>query len=458
MTEKQLLHYYIDHPSSELEAIEFLSDIAKELKKVLLKLFSNDLEPFKEHILKYSTPPIDNDIVSVILDTTYQKDKLDFYKEELHRFKINRDVKDSILRDVTKELSKKEDVQVSILQSLHGKLGSAIDQLTSTETASEYLTFKDLVVEHKKVIEDRSKKVHQTTGCSFFDTLMPNIFPGISIIAGYSGSAKSTLLHYLQRQRLIKRLPTIAVNTELAKSSYMDAMLSPIMNVNYTDLMGVEFGDEPIDYTHIMDKMNQTENRFTNKKKFLYYDNYACSISDLEQFIIHARQSMNLSSQTILFAYVDLLSMLSDFNKSMGGNNKAEIINTGVDRLNEICLSHNVHLVGTVQIKRYAETKEITREEDIEKFRPSMADIKSSGSWEERARSVYLIHNPWNIVHKNPCNEIIKEMTDPVIDLTLTKSTYYGEGIGKKIKYLFRSSYKTFVPFIEEEDQMSVEN
>jgi hypothetical protein len=282
-----------------------------------------------------------------------------------------------------------------------------------------------------------------------FDKLLPHIVPGVCIVGGYSGSMKTTFMLYLAKQRLVKRLPTIYVNTELSFGGYMDSSIASMIKEPYYDILGIGDNPEMIDFNSIMEKYSNLKDKYKEHTMFRLWPKASASLTDLKAFILSARKSMGLKEGTTLFAFVDLLSMIKEFNDVEGGRNKADTIENGINLLNEIALSTNTLLIGTVQLKRQDPVRRIEREEDIEKFRPTLATIKSAGAYEERARFVILLHNPYHIVHKTPCNPIIRDTISPILELMMMKDTYIGK-TGDMIKYYFNASIKNLNPYEEE--------
>jgi len=445
ITEKQILHLFIDNPSLLREDIDFISDIGKEFYFILLELKKENFDFLLEHIIKQSKKLVDISVINSVYSTEYQLDKLDTYIKELQ----TNDLLSSMESKILKEVSKKGTKDVDKLKELYNEFGSVINKLdTITSKEKKELNFYDLLVEHKQVISNRSRAIRQTTGCFNLDKVLPVIIPGIVLITGYSGSAKSTYSHYLMRQRLIKRLPTISVNTELSKVGVMDGLIPSLINVPYYDILGIDNNDM-IDYNHILEEYDKLIEKYKDKEYFKYLNKYSCSSTELNNFIISSRRNMKMKDETTLFCFVDLFSMMSDFNDSTKGYAKAEVINTVLDKVNEVCLRTNTLLIGTVQLKRRDELKKITKIEDIETFRPNLSSIKSSGAWEERARLVLSLHNPWSIVHKNPCDELLRLTIDSVVELDTQKDTYFQQA-GTRIKYLYQSDYKTFMPYFDE--------
>jgi hypothetical protein len=454
ITERQLLHIFIDHPDYiDQDIIVFITDIANDFYTIFHNLITEKFELLPEHIFKNKTENIDIEHYNSILNTEYQIDKYKDYVKEINDYNLLNTLETKILKETLYELKKSGNDNLDTLKKCYNEFGSILDQLENKkeEEEKEYLTFYDLVEEHKEVITERSQQIRQTSGCPTFDELLPQVIPGLIVLAGYSGSCKSTFSHYLQKQRIIKRLPTIAINTELSKIGYNDGMLPSFLKVDYYDLLGINKEDKDIDYDLILSRFTEIENRYKGKNNFLYLNKYSASINDLESFVQYSRETMKLNKNRTLFCFIDLLSMLAEFNKGESGFNKADTIEKNVNRINEFCLNNNVLCLGTLQLKRKDEKKKIERLEDIEKYKPNASDIKSSGAWEERARMVLSIHNPWSIIHRNPCNQIIRDTIDPIVYITINKDNYFQQ-TAKEARYLYQENYKTFVPYKEIEN------
>jgi hypothetical protein len=85
-------------------------------------------------------------------------------------------------------------------------------------------------------LDKRASGIKSTTCDYCLDTLIPNLQAGLGFIVCMSGSMKSTYIIKLLRNRITKRLPTCAVNTELTRATYVDTMISTMIDENYTDL------------------------------------------------------------------------------------------------------------------------------------------------------------------------------------------------------------------------------
>ena len=448
LSEKQILHSWVDNPTLISEDDIFITDVAKEFQYILLSLQDKGLNFIPEHILKESVEFVNEKTITSILETSYQADKTETYKKDLFVNTQILSLEDKVLKELAIEISKKGHKDFEAIKTLYEDFGNILDSIDTKK--EEPLTFYDALALHEPVLEQRSHAVSKTTGCYMLDKIMPNIVPGIAIIGGFSGSMKTTYCNYLTKQRIVKRLPTVGINTELAFNGYMDNTISSMIKEPYYDILGIspDNNNSMIDYTSIMGKYEGLKKRYKNRNNFYLFPRNSCSIKEVKPFLVSSRKKMKLKDDETLFCFVDLLSMLDEFGNNESGNNKADIIEKGVNTLNNIGLSTNTLIIGTIQMKRVEPVKRIEREEDIEKFRPTLAGLKSSGSWEERARWVMVLHNPYHIVHKTPCNPIIQDTIDPILELTILKDTYTGK-TGDTIKYYFNSTYKSLLPYEE---------
>ena len=449
LTEKQVIHAWLDNPSLVVEDDNiFMTEIAIEFQYILLELKDQELSFIPEHILKKTVEFVDERAIQSVVDTQYQADKIDLYIKELKTSYKLLTLENEFIPSLKKELNKKGQKNIEAINSLYNSFGELLDSIDSNE--DKPMTVFDALEKHEPTVESRSQMTNQHSGCYLFDSIMPHIVPGLCTIGGYSGSMKTTVMLYLAKQRIAKRLPTIYVNTELAFSGFMDSMISSMIKEPYYDILGIGDNPDMIDFNNIMDKYDKLMSKYFEHNMFRLWPKSSCSIAELKKFIINSRKQMGLKKETTLFAFVDLMSMMTEFNDEGGGKTKADMIEQGVNIINDIGLSTNTLIIGTVQLKRTDPVKRIEREEDIEKFRPTLASLKSSGAWEERSRFVILLHNPYHIVNKTPCNPIVRDMVDPIVELTMMKDTYIGK-TGDMIKYYFDAPIKALAPYEETE-------
>jgi hypothetical protein len=454
ITEKQILHILINNPYLITEEDLFLTETAKEFQYVLVYLKKEGFSIITEHILKESIKYVTTSSLQDIINTNYQMEKISSYYDDLRRIK-----KLNILSEEIKEETGLELGNIGkdsfLLQSIQEKIRDTLLLLNQSEE-KKYLTFYDALDKNQDYLEQLHYSPFQTSGDYLLDKLLgkQGLVASMNILAGQSGYMKSTVCHHLFISRLTKKLPTIIVNTELSFNSFMSSIIPVLMKTPYDEVTNSYFNsdDDLVDSQAVFEKYEDLKKKYFERDNCYIYPNSHCSLAELKDFITRTRETMKLKPTQTLHCYIDLLSMLDDFQEGSFGKNKADTIEEGVNKLNSICLDTNTFCLGTVQLKRRNDTKRIETEADIEKLRDNATTIKSSGAWVERGRSVLIIHNPWAICRGYTCNPIIKEMQSPIIELDLAKSSYTGHA-GERIKYFFESTYKKLYPYVEEEKE-----
>lgn len=447
--EKQVLHAIMDDSSKLFEEDIFVSEQAKEFQYILLSLNDEGKRLIPEHIISKSLEYVDADVIVAVQDTQYQSNLFEDYKKSLYHKYILYNTRNNILN----LLSEDED-DINKLYSIEEEFSKS-QELLKFSNESSILTFSELVSQHKKIIERRSRALRITSGCYKFDTLMPNPVAGIVTIAGFSGSTKSTLCHYLLKQRVAKRLYTTYFNTELALEGVMDSIIPSMAKIPYRDILGLDNDDGHIDYDTIFSQYDRLIKHFQNQKNFRMFPSSTVSLKDLRNFNVKARKDFGMKPDDLLFCFVDLLSMVEEFSGE-GRTSRADMITQALNELNQIALKYNIIFICTVQLRRMPQKISIDNEEDFEKFRPDLNMIKDSGSYEERSRLVFGIHNPYHIARKVNCNKIVRDLTEPIIELQVLKDTYTGK-TGQTIKYYFNGDFKVYVPY-DDTQEKSVES
>lgn len=446
--EKQILHAIMDNPSLIFEEDIFVSEQAKEFQYILLSLNDEGKQFIAEHILSKAIEYVNVDVVVAIQSTQYQPELFEDYKKSLYYKYILTNTREKLLNIVNSDND-----DLSKIYGIEEEFQRA-RELAEFKGDDRNLTFSELVKLHKKTIEKRANQLRISTGCYKFDSIIPNPVAGIVTIAGFSGSTKSTLCHYLIKQRIAKRFYTTYFNTELALEGVMDSIIPSMVKIPYKDIMGLDNDDSHIDYSDIILKYNKLIKHFQNQKNFRMFPSSTVTLNDLKNFNIKARKDFGMKQDDLLFCFVDLLSMVEEF-AGEGRNSRADMITQALNVLNKIALKYNILFICTVQLRRMPQKITIEKEEDFDRFRPDLNMIKDSGSYEERSRVVIGIHNPYHIARKVTCNSIIRELTEPIIELQVLKDTYTGK-VGNIAKYYFNSEYKVYVPYNEDDTESSV--
>lgn len=443
LLEKQILHCLLENNEllEEKEIDCFISPQAQEFYFDLLHLKNEGKKVIAENILTLDNQFLTSELVIAVQSTDYDVKEFDSYVSKLETKALIHEFKSDTLGDLSENVNDFEKLD---------KIRSRIDELEQKRSnKSDYMTFHDLLEEYKVELDKRANGIKTTTGDYCLDTLIPNLQAGLGFIVGMSGSMKSTYIIKLLRNRITKRLPTCAVNTELTRATYVDTMISTMIDENYTDLTE---SDENTDWDNIFNKLNELESHYDKcSKRFAFYPSNIASISDVKTFCRKCRKDFKLRDDELLFCTIDLTLMLSDMNVS--GTSRADAITQGVNKLNEFALSDNVFFLGTIQTRKMNTVPKIEKIEDLNKFRIETSAIKESNSLLERSRVMLAIHNPKYIVNQNPCSQLIRDLVDPILEVTVLKNSW-SDTMGKSIYYYIDGEHKDLVNYIPQNGEI----
>lgn len=449
--EKQILRCLFEHNEllDKTEIDCFVSPQAQEFYCDLFELKNNGKQITAENILTLNNQFLNSDLVVAVQDTNYDINEFSDYVQKLSVKSVIHDFKSDVLSDLNENESDYEK-----LENIRDRINKLQDNVSSKNNNSS--SFPSLIREYKEEIKKRSKGIKNTTGDFNLDKLIGGYQAGIGLILGMSGSMKSTFIIKILRNRITKRLPTCAINTELTKATYLDTMVSTMIDENYDSLTGFDSNEDDIqDWDSILTKLDELEKVYERQDKkrklFDFYPHNSVSIADIKQFCKKCRKDFKLKEDDILFCTIDLLLMIKDMNKS--GMSKADAIEEGMNLLNEFALENNIFFLATVQARRKANTVKIEKIEDLNQFKLSTEIIKSSGALEERSRTILALHNPKYLVNKNPCSQLIRDLVDPILELTVIKNSWQ-ENLGQTIYYYIDSEHKDLIDYVPQDGEI----
>lgn len=448
--EKQILRCLLEHDEL-LEGKEidcFVSPQAQEFYYDLLHLKNNGKQILAENILTLDNEFITSDLIIAVQSTEYDVNEFDDYVSKLETKSIIHEFKSDVLTDLNENNSDFEK-----LEQIKNKITELENKKYKDNNTS---SFPSLIREYKEEIKKRASGNRNTTGDYNLDKLIGGYEAGIVSLLGMSGSMKSTFTIKLLRNRITKRLPTCAINTELTHAVYMDTLVSTMIDENYNALRGYEGDDDNyIDWDSILEKLDELEKVYSRKddkrKLFDFYPSNSVSVSDIKSFCKKCRKDFRLKKDETLLCTIDLLLMIKDIKNAKVS--QADAITFVMDDLNEFALSENVLFFVTIQAKRKSHGVKIEKIEDLNEFKLRTEDIKSASGIEERSRSILALHNPKYIANKNPCSQLIRDLVDPILELTVIKNSWR-ENLGQTVYYYIDSDHKDLIDYTPQDGEI----
>lgn len=450
--EKQILRCLLEHNDllDKDYDIDFISPQGLEFYLDLIKLHKQNKKIIAENILTLDNEYLTSDLVIAVQETEYSVDEFDDYVSKLSTKAMIHEFKSDVLTDLNENESDFEK-----LEDIKERINELQDKVSSKNNDSN--SFPSLIREYKEEIKKRSKGIRNTTGDYNLDKLIGGYQAGIGVIVGMSGSMKSTFIIKLLRNRITKRLPTVAFNTELTKATYMDTLTSTMIDEDYSSLTCFDSDEDNMqDWDSVLAKLDELEKVYERqdekRKLFEFYPSNSVSMSDIKQFCIKSRKDFRLKDDEILFCTIDLLLMVKDMNAS--GLSRADAITQGFNKLNEIALENNIFFLCTLQARRLQNEIKIDSIDDLGKYRISLERIKESSSCEERSRIILALHNPKYLANRNPtCPQLVRDLVDPILELTVLKNSWQ-DNLGETVYYYIDGEHKDLIDYIPQDGEI----
>jgi replicative DNA helicase len=209
-----------------------------------------------------------------------------------------------------------------------------------------------------------------------------------TIICSSTGQGKTTLVTNLLDGFIRQSVPCIMVSSEMSLTAMMDRYLAMKMEVPFKSIVNAQ-GEE---FDDLRDQMESYRDVFQDATTFRFTANPNPSLHDLEKIVKKFQQE---TGKTYCVLFIDLLSMVREFNQSQEGANFAQQTEVAMNKLNAMAKLLGIHYIGTVQLNRNVEADRCKTWADVlEKTKPFRSGIKNSGAYLERARATIALWRP----------------------------------------------------------------
>lgn len=426
---------------SSLDESFFMSSEAKTIFSALKELIEND--ELNEASLYQGVinrdPQINKDLLGLVLKGNDEpvNDAIRTVKSARTSAKML----DILMKANTKlekgVLTKEEKNEVQAL------LIAAEDELTSDKHEEAKLASFEEIYKRYIVNFDQREfgKQYRFMNWLFDDLIEEGPAPGqIGILTSSSGSGKSTVCANVIASCIEMGIPTAYFSLEMSEMNTIDRMIAKRLHIPFKKLQnpGEEFEDIKVAIQRVF------KDYFLKKTNFVFSDSPDLSVRELERLL---KKLMAKNSWTYMIVFIDLLSMMKDFCGSIDGANFAQVAEIGINALSAVAKRCGIHIVGVLQQNRANEADvKVHCVEDLDKLRPSRAQIKNAGAYLERARYVISCFRPKSYAELYLSPDEVALMDD-IVELTCVKQN--NGDLGKTVKALFVGECFDIRPIID---------
>ena len=324
--------------------------------------------------------------INLLKITQYNLNNLDNYLNELHiKYLLRKSY--SAAQNFCREIDEQKNSNIDIVSSLANDLLSLVyDQKININIESAIQEFKDIFAKRKT---ETTSLIGYSTGIKKLDILTNGIKSGeLTIIGGQTSVGKSAFGVNTAVSNIVNKFPTLFLSLEMKKVDILQRIISIISEIPLTSIQLAKIG--PQQETQI----NRILENLKNDNTFFLDD----SLLNLQKIIslirtCHIRNKI----KSVIIDYIQFVpntQSLDDYIKLTRS-------------LSQLAKELDISIMAMSQLSRYIER----REED---YRPRLSDLRQSGSIEEDAGTVILLHYPfrrnlrkeeesdlWAIVAKN---------------------------------------------------------
>lgn len=453
-TEQQILKYYYDHIPEIDNNLSFISDQGKAIYKALVQVSDQENKLELTLIYKYAVldyPKLKEFELDFLKDFPYEVENLKQYKSDLNKLVLQEDIQDGVLNKLNVAIAKKR-ISTEELSDLYDDLGRELDKLSPVSEIEILANEVNEYDEYKKILDDRLSGKSYPSGCRVLDSYLYNgsLYPGeISILLGFTGSAKSSYMNYLVEQRRIQQLPTLHIQLEMSETAMLDSKMALRLR---EDKEMFHLRDEDVredHYQYLLDKIEKRYPRAKRNKRYWSFNTTTMNIYKLKKLILKVKRLMGLKPTDYIWVGIDLLTMVDEFN--VGSGSKADCYERAMNMLHNLVKELNIHVTGVVQQNRPKDKVRVHDIEDLESLRPTIETVKNGHAIAERSRVVISLFRKKYFAEQyledNPETEIL----DDLLEAKIIKANL--GGLSETFKYLFHPESGQLFYYVEEKEE-----
>ncbi len=325
------------------------------------------------------------------------------------------------------------------LQKLY-EIGDMVSK--SGRDNSKLLSYSEWSDRYVEDLEERKKGRKYSFGDPLLDSyLFKGAAPGcITIITAATNMGKSTFVLSLIDNLIDMNVPCMYISLEMGTIDTMDRLVARRLGIENQELY------RPDNMDGIIEQVLQEKENLSNRRNFYFCEATGVDMTRLKSLIREFKQK---TRNDYCLVAIDLLSGLKGFMSSRNGASTANIIEDNMNRLEDLAKEENVHFLGVVQLNRDNDNVKISHVEQIPNLRPTLAGVKNSGAYGEKATTLLSIFRPKYYADRYCQSDPAAAAMDDIMEVQVLKDR--NSQAGKIFRYMFDGKYFKILPLVDEE-------
>ncbi len=451
LAEQNVLRMIIDSPSTYITKVDpeyFVSPIAKSIFLAIKTLYENQIRVtprslFSEvsktdssideakiiHLFEIEVPPDD---VPGVFEFHYSSLRKEYAKNKLQMKG----------QEVLIESSRKGDFNTEAIVKLRNEIDRQLEIIQGKP--SIILTGNDLINFYEEELKERASHYYSTGDKYLDDHVTMGEWPGTqTALYAATGMGKTDYALFLFAKQINKKIPCVYISLEMPKGMLMDRIIAAKYQIPMDKFYPKPYDEEGMpDY--IYDLITKEKEAMLHSPFFRLVDVSSLSLEELEDIARKIKQEMNVKYLNI---FTDLMSMVNEFNNSEEGMNKADAIESSMNKTNAIAKRNDIHLFNIFQANRAADNVRLTDVEDVNRLRPSLNNIKSSGAIAERSRLVLSAFRARYYVQRYLPDAPELLIMEDILEIDILKQSQGGPA---RLQYLFDGPTARITRYVED--------
>lgn len=310
------------------------------------------------------------------------------------------------------------------------------------KSKSKLLSYQEWVDKYIEDLEERKKGRKYSFGDIHLDKyIFKGAFPGhITMITAATNMGKSTYVLSLMNDMLDLNIPCMYISNEMGTIDTMDRLMANRLGIENRELY------VPENMEGVIEQVKEEAQNLSNRKNFYFCEATGVDLTKLRSLIREFKQK---TKKDYCIVAIDLLSGMKGFMASSNGASTANAIENNMNRLEDLAKDENVHIIGVAQLNRSSDKLKVSHVEQINSLRPTLADVKNSAAYGEKATTLLTLFRPKYYADRYCKEDPATSVMQDVLEVQILKDR--DSPSGEIFKYMFDGKYFRLLPLLDED-------